>query len=153
MTPTVNRPENCSSYSMRYRCTLDDIGRLLVSFALAAFLPLVIVIRHILQLSRGATGSRVVIGWTCLAIYGSVAFVNFYLSVIRPWLHQRRGKGSYEHVSGIPVVHSLFLLAAVLTLPPNIYSGILMVLLLGLDTGAAHWAAFAFARDFLQKRG
>ena len=87
------------------------------------------------------------------AIYGLAALFNFYLSVIRPWLHNRRDEGEYKHVSGIPIVHSLFLVTAVVTLSPNVLAGILMVLLLGLDTGAAHWAAYAMASEFLPKRG
>tara|TARA_A100000171_G_scaffold45241_1_gene48755 strand:+ start:830 stop:1246 length:417 start_codon:yes stop_codon:yes gene_type:complete len=138
---------------MRTTWTLNDIGCVLSVFALAAFLPLAIVGRHLFQSNADTTISHAVAGWACLTIYGLAALFNFYLSLIRPWLHTRRDEGEYKHVSGIPIVHSLFLLAARVTLPPNVLAGILMLLLLGLDTGAAHWAAFAVASEFLPKRG
>jgi len=138
---------------MRSTWTLNDLGCVLGVFALAAFLPLAIVGRHLFQSNADSTTSHAFAGWVCLAIYGLAALFNFYLSVIRPWLHGRRNEGEYKHVSGIPIVHSLFLLAAVVTLPPNALAGILMLLLLGLDTGAAHWAALAVASEFLPKRG
>lgn len=138
---------------MRHGLTLNDIGCLLAVFALAVFLPLAIVGRHLLQSSAEETTLRSLLGWSGLAIYGFAATLNFYLSVIRPWLHWRRGDADYKHVSGIPIVHSLFLIIAIVTLPPNIVAGILMLLLLGLDTGAAHWAAIAAATEFLRKRG
>lgn len=59
------------------------------------------------------------------------------------------GEGGYRHGSGILFVHSLFLLAAIVTLPPNTLAGILMLLVLGLDTEAA----IAFASEFVPKRG
>jgi hypothetical protein len=135
---------------MRSHWKLNDIGCLLGVFALAAFLPLAIVGRHLFQSNTELPGSHAVVGGVCLAIYGLAALMNFYLSAIRPWLHSRR-TGEYRHVSGIPIVHSLFLLAAVVTFPPNILAGLLMLLLLAIDTGAAHWAAFAVATEFLSK--
>ena len=138
---------------MRSSWTLNDLGCVLCVFALAAFLPLAIVGRHLLQANVYATSFYAYVGWACLAIYGLAALSNFYLSVVRPWLHTRRDKGEYKHVSGIPIVHLLFLFAAIVTLPPNTLAGILMLALLGLDTGAAHWAALAFAFEFLPKRG
>lgn len=122
-------------------------------FALAAFLPLAILGRHLFHSNADTATSHAFAGWVCLAIYGLAALFNFSMSVIRPWLHTRRDKGEYRHVSGIPIVHSLFLLAAIVTIPPNVLAGILMLLLLGLDTGAAHWAAFAVASELLPKRG
>ncbi|QDT10508.1 hypothetical protein K239x_24650 [Planctomycetes bacterium K23_9] len=97
--------------------------------------------------------NHALVGWMCLAVYGLAALTNFYLSFIRPWIHSRWGTGEYKFVSGIPIVHSLFLLAAIVTLPSSVLAGILMLLLLGLDTGAAHWAAYAVATEFLPKRG
>jgi hypothetical protein len=122
-------------------------------FALAVFLPIAIVGRHLFQSNADTATSHAIAGSVCLTIYGLAALFNFHLSVIRPWLHTRRDNGEYKHVSGIPVVHSLFLLAAIVTLPPSLLAGILMLLLLGLDTGAAHWAAYAVASEFFPKRG
>ncbi|MEZ6138879.1 MAG: hypothetical protein R3C53_28675 [Pirellulaceae bacterium] len=138
---------------MRSSWTLKNLGCVLSVFGLAAFLPLAIVSRHLLHANVGATLTHAYAGSACLAIYGLAALFNFYLSVVLAWPHTRRDKGEYKHVSGIPIVHSLFLLAAIVTLPPNTLAGILMLALLGLDTGAAHWAAFAAASEFLPKRG
>lgn len=138
---------------MRSSWTLSDLGCVFGVFALAAFIPLAIVGRHLFQSNAGDTTTHSFVGWVCLAIYGLAALFNFYLSVIRPWLHTRRDMGDYKHVSGIPIVHSLFLLAAIVTLPPNVLAGMLMLVLLALDTGAAHWAAVALASEFLPKRG
>jgi hypothetical protein len=124
------------------------MGCLLGVFALAALLPVAIVGRHLFQFNADPATRHALVGWLCLAVYGLAALFNFYLSVIRPWMHSRRGKGKYKHVSGIPIVHSLFLLIAIVTLPPNVLAGMLMLLLLGLDTGSAHWAAFAVATEF-----
>jgi hypothetical protein len=138
---------------MRSNWTLQDTGCLLGVFALAAFLPVAIIGRHFYQSNADPTMSHPLIGWTCLAVYGMAALTNFHLSFIRPWIHSRWGEGEYKFVSGIPIVHSPFLLVAIVTLPSNVIAGILMLLLLGLDTGAAHWAAIAVASEFLPKRG
>lgn len=138
---------------MRSTWTLNDLGCVLGVFALAAFLPLAIAGRHLLQYNTDPTTKHALVGWLCLAAYGFTAVFNFYLSVIRPWLHSLRDKGEYKYVSGIPIVHSLFLFVAIVTLPPSVLPGLLMLLLLLLDTGAAHWAAFAFTRELLAKRG
>ncbi len=138
---------------MRSTWTLQDIGCLLGIFALAVFLPVAIVGRHLFQSNVDPATNHRLVGWICLAVYGVAALTNFYLSFIRPWIHSRWGKGEYRFVSGIPIVHSLFLFAAIVTLPSNAFAGTLMLLLLGLDTGAAHWAAYAVATEFLPKRG
>lgn len=138
---------------MRSYWTLNDVGCLLGIFAVAAFLPLAIVGRHIFQSNADTTTFHTLVGCVCLSLYAIAAIFNFHLSAIRPWLHARRGNGEYIHVSGIPIVHSLFLLVAIITLPPSVLAGILMLVLLGLDTGAAHWAAIAAASELLPKRG
>lgn len=138
---------------MRPRLTLADYAFLFGLFAYAAFPPVAIVGRHFFQFPGGTADSWPFVGWICLAIYGLVAIFNFCMSIIRPRLHDRRGQDDYQHVSGIPIVHSLFLVGAIAILPPSITAGMLMLVLLCLDTGAAHWAAFAFARDFLSERG
>lgn len=137
---------------MRSTWTLNDIGCVLSVFALAAFLPLAIVGRHLFQSNAEPALFHTRAGWVCLVIYGFSALSNFYLSMIRPWLHTRIGTGEYKHVSGIPIVHSVFLSDTTVTLPPNAVAGILTLLLLGIDTCAAHWAAFALASEFLPKR-
>ncbi|TWU44669.1 hypothetical protein Poly51_59380 [Rubripirellula tenax] len=139
--------------NVQQRLTLNDIGCLLTVFGIAAFVPLAIVGRHLLQTTTANTATNLTAGWILLSIYAFFAILNFHLSAIRPWLHMRRGGTDYKHVSGIPIVHIIFMALAIFALPPSLLAGILMLVLLALDTGAAHWAALAFAREFLPKRG
>jgi|SRR6056297_1766253 len=139
--------------NVQQRLTPNDIGCLLAVFGIAVFVPLAIIGRHFLQTTTANTATNFIAGWTLLSIYAFFAIFNFYLSAIRPWLHLRRGVTDFKHVSGIPIVHIVFLALAIFALPPNLLAGILMLGLLALDTGAAHWAALAFAREFLPKRG
>ncbi|QDS93560.1 hypothetical protein FF011L_23300 [Roseimaritima multifibrata] len=139
--------------NVQQRLTPNDIGCLLTVFGIAASVPLAIVGRHFLQTATENTATNLIVGWTLLSIYAFFAILNFYLSAIRPWLHSRSGATDYKHVSGTPIVHTIFLALAIFALPPSLMAGILMLVLLALDTGAAHWAALAFAREFLPKRG
>ncbi|HBE70910.1 MAG TPA: hypothetical protein DDW52_22420 [Planctomycetaceae bacterium] len=127
------------------------MGCLLGVSALAAFLPVAIIGRPLHQSNADPTMDHALVGWTCLAIYAMAALTNFHLSFIRPWIHSRWGEGEYKFVSGIPVAHSLFLLVAIVALPSSVIAGILMLLLLGLDTGAAHWVAITAAFEFRSK--
>lgn len=138
---------------MRHRPKLDELGCLVVACLVAVYPPLGIVAIHFLRhVPEDEEWRGVGIGWTCLAIYGCAATLNFYLSLVRPWLHQRRGDGQYKHVSGIPVVHSIFLWIAIVALPPSFFTGALMLLLLALDSGAPHWFALVVAMEVLRKR-
>lgn len=129
----------------------NDIGCLVAVFGIAVFVPLAIVGRHFLQKTTAYITTSMIAGWTLLSIYAFFAIFNFYLSAIRPWLSLRRGETDIKHVSGIPIVHTVFLALSIFTMPPSLSAGILMLVLLALDTGAAHWAALAFAREFLSK--
>ena len=131
----------------------NNIGCLFAVFAAAVLVPLAIVGRHLFQTWTPDTSINPILGWVCLGTYALFAAFNFYLSTIRPRIHVRSGADGYKHISGIPIVHVVFLLVALIALPANVWAGILMLLLLVLDTGAAHWAALAIAREFIPKRG
>jgi hypothetical protein len=139
--------------NVQQRLTPNDFGCLLAVFGIALFIPVAIVVRHFLQTTTANNATSLIAGWTLLSLYAFFAVINFYLSAVRPWLHLRRGEIDFKHVSGIPIVHIVFLALAIFTLPPSLWAGILMLVLLALDTGAAHWAALAFAREFSSKIG
>ena len=75
-----------------------------------------------------------------LAIGGTVCCINFYLSFLRyPLYRLRRGrKEDYKFVSGFPVVGSLFVGLAMLSLRQTQWVLVPAIALIVIDTGGLH---------------
>ncbi len=85
-----------------------------------------------------------------LAVLGLlVGLCNVYLSIGRPWLYRRR-RGSmegYRHVSGIPLVGSLLVVAAGVVGFGLGVTAVIGLLALALDPGGLPWFLVATWRD------
>ena len=111
---------------------------------LAAALPLA------LAAATALTSVRIgypMLGWGLLALGGTVALVNFYLSVVRDYLHRkRRPKQQYRHVSGVPFF-GLAVVPGLYLVPHQPWLTFVVMLLMLIDTAGMHWFAYAVWSD------
>src|SRR5688572_28641676 len=92
-----------------------------------------------------------VIGFSVGAL---VCLTNAYLSFLRYPLFLRRGgkKEEFQWVSGIPVIGSVLVVAALVFGREPRWLTAVGVLLILLDTGGPHWFVFVLVRDALAKK-
>jgi hypothetical protein len=77
------------------------------------------------------------------------AFLNFWLSFIRPNLYRKRhgGMEGFKNVSGIPIVGTIFLLVAVYFSFGSVAAAIVGLIACMCDTGGITWFVIATWKD------
>lgn len=82
-----------------------------------------------------------ILAWGALLLGGFLALLNVFLAFVRPLILQSRGIPPEEqrHVSGFPIVASVFLMLSTLPFFPQIWPCIAVTVLLLLDTGGPLW--------------
>jgi hypothetical protein len=94
-----------------------------------------------------------IVGAALLILGVLVCALNFYLSFVRYPLHLLRGNpGQYRHVSGLPVLGSVLVVAALLMTRLPGWAVTLGIASAVLDTGGLHWFAAVMAWDALIRR-
>ena len=134
---------------------LGDIVFLTVVLALVVGTPLIVVKNHFLTATiEDYSNIAKYIGYTVLTILTLIVITNINLSFIRPWRYKQKHGSfeNYQNISGIPCIGSIFVLAAALLLPPNIFFGILLLALFLMDPGALHFALNAILSDLINAR-
>jgi hypothetical protein len=113
--------------------------------------PVLLALASLLAVDRPA-GPRAV---GCLTAAAVFAIINVSLSVVRPCLYRWR-TGSYagmRHVSGIPMLGSLFVTFALVLGFGNNGVALTSLVILAVDTAGAFWALVAILRDGTVWRG
>ncbi len=88
--------------------------------------------------------------WILLVLASAVAFLNFYLAFLRPFLYAKRHGNSLEgdnHASGFPVVGSILTVAAVSVGWAQMPVAITGLILLLADVGGTVWFLAIMSRD------
>ena len=123
---------------MKYASREDII--VVVIFAIAGIIvPGVVVMHHFmgvdplspLHLSWGRTGLG--IAFTVLAT--AVCLLNCYLSLIVPWLYERRhgSLADFAGMSGLPLIGSFFVLCSGALMPPSLSLGVYLLVIYVID--------------------
>lgn len=99
----------------------------------------------------GAEGAKPgLMCWILVALASAVAFFNFYLAFLRPFLYAKRhGNASegYNHASCIPVVGSILTVAALIAGWAQMPVAIAGLILLLADVGGTVWFLAIMSRD------
>ena len=115
-------------------------------------IPTVIALRHFYGLDPLAwlqpMSGRQWVGllFTLLAV--TVCLLNFYLTILAPWLYQKR-HGSMEGfglISGLPLIGGIFVLVAGSLMPASLYLGIFFLMLYAMDGNGLPWLFFSTLR-------
>jgi hypothetical protein len=88
--------------------------------------------------------------WVLIVLASVVAAVSLYLSFLRPFLYAKRHGNAtegYRHVSGIPIVGSIFAALAVLVAWGQMSVAAAGLTVLLVDTGGVVWLLSALSHD------
>jgi hypothetical protein len=123
----------------------EDVVVIIIFALLSLIVPAVVVLRHFIGIDPLAmlhlTWGRTVfgIGFTLLA--SGVCLLNFYLSLLVPWLYKRQhgSMADFAHMSGLPVIGGFFIFCAGALMPPSVLLGIFLLLLYVVDGNGLPW--------------
>lgn len=78
-----------------------------------------------------------------------LGILNFYLSLVRPWLYRRRNgsMAGYRFDSGLPMIGTLFIVVAGMVGFGEALTALIGLAALALDTGGAPWFLIATWHD------
>jgi hypothetical protein len=91
------------------------------------------------------------LGYIMFAVAALIAASNFYLSFVRAPVHWCLG-WECPNISGVPVVGSLFLVAAVALVKWSAFVWLGVLLLCAIDTGGVVWFCLVMAWEFTKKK-
>ena len=117
----------------------EDVIVFIIFATIGLLIPFVVVLRHFIGIGPLSSlhinwgGTFVGAVFTLLAI--GVCLLNFYLSILLPWLHKRRhgSMADFRGMSGIPLVGGIFVLCAGALMPSSVLFGIFLLLLYVID--------------------
>lgn len=111
------------------------------------FAPAFLLIASIVSWARRQGGGSASLGFAVVGLLFGV--LNSYLSVVRPWLYQRR-RGSmecYQFISGLPLLGTLFVAVAGVLGFGELPTALVGLVALVLDTGGLPWFLVATWHD------
>jgi hypothetical protein len=119
----------------------EDIAVLIIFSAVALIVPTVLVSHHFYGVDPLAwlridwEAGRTFVGGILGVVALLVSAFNFHVSVVVPWLYQRRcgTMAGFAHMSGLPIMGSLFVVAAGALLPPVPWLGAFLLVLYVID--------------------
>ena len=88
--------------------------------------------------------------YTVLGLAGAIAALNLHLAFTRPWLYSLRTRGSmegYRRASGVPLVGTALVVAAIMMAFGDWSFAAGGLLVLALDVGGTPWFLAAISRD------
>ena len=126
---------------------------LILFISAALHVPTAVVLRHFFDIDPLAllhiNWGRTVVGVTFSLLATAVTGLNFYLSIIAPWMHQRQhgNMQNYSNISGIPAIGGFFIFCAGALLPSSIAVGTFLLTLYTLDTGGLPWFLYCWLSE------
>ncbi|UCF02438.1 MAG: hypothetical protein JSV14_01920 [Deltaproteobacteria bacterium] len=117
----------------------EDIVVLVIFVTIGLIVPGVVVLRHFIGIDPmsflNIKWGRTVLGFVFTLLATGVCLLNFYLTLLVPWLYKRRhgSMADFAHMSGLPLVGGFFILCAGALMPPSVPLGIYLLLLYVID--------------------
>ena len=123
----------------------EDVIVFILFAAIGLLIPVVVALRHFIGINPLSSlhinwgGTAVGTVFTLLAT--GVCLLNFYLSILVPWLYKWRhgSMADFRGVSGLPVVGGIFILCAGALMPSSVSFGIFFLLLYIIDGNGIPW--------------
>ena len=117
----------------------EDIVVLVIFVIIGLIVPGVVVLRHFIGIDPlsllNIKWGRTVLGIVFALLATGVCLLNFYLSLLVPWLYRRRhgSMADFAHMSGLPLIGGFFIFCAGALMPPSVPLGIYLLLLYVID--------------------
>ena len=117
----------------------EDVIVLIIFATIGLIIPAVVALRHFIGIDPLSmlhiTWVRTVLGIVFTLLATGVCLLNFYLSLLVPWLHKRRhgSMADFRGVSGLPVIGGFFICFAGALMPSSVLLGIFLLLLYVID--------------------
>ena len=116
-------------------------------------IPLVVAARHFFDIDPLAllhiTWGRTVIGIIFTILATAVCLLNFWLSIIEPWLYNRKygSMAEYAGMSGLPLIGGFFIVFAGALMPSSVLLGSYLLLLYLIDGNGFPVLLIGIVRD------
>jgi hypothetical protein len=123
----------------------EDVIVLIIFATIGLIIPAVVALRHFIGIDPLSmlhiTWGRTVVGVVFTLLATGVCLLNFYLSLLVPWLYKRRhgSMADFAHMSGLPWLGGIFIFFAGALMPPSVLLGILLLLLYVIDGNGIPW--------------
>jgi hypothetical protein len=123
----------------------EDVIVIIIFATIGLLIPAVVALRHFLGIDPLSMlhikWGRTVLGVVFALLATGVCLLNFYLSLLVPWLYKRRhgSMADFANVSGLPVVGGFFIFCAGALMPPSAPLGIFLLLLYVIDGNGILW--------------
>ena len=117
----------------------EDIVVLVIFVIIGLIVPGVVVLRHFIGIDPlsllNIKWGRTVLGIVFTLLATGVCLLNFYLSLLVPWLYERRhgSMADFAHMSGLPLIGGFLIFCAGALMPPSVMLGIYLLLLYVID--------------------
>jgi len=129
----------------------EDIVVLVIFVIIGLIVPGVVVLRHLIGIDPlsllNIKWGRTVLGIVFALLATGVCLLNFYLSLLVPWLYKRRhgSMADFAHMSGLPLIGGFFIFCAGALMPPSVPLGIYLLLLYVIDGNGIPCVLFRFS--------
>ena len=129
----------------------EDIVVLVIFVIIGLIVPGVVVLRHFIGIDPlsllNIKWGRTVLGIVFTLLATGVCLLNFYLSLLVPWLYRRRhgSMADFAHMSGLPLIGGFFIFCAGALMPPSVPLGIYLLLLYVIDGNGIPCVLFRFS--------
>lgn len=123
----------------------EDVYVVIFFAAVGVAVPAVIILHQFLGINIlhfvKPVAARQVLGVLLSLAAVLVCAVNFYLSIINPWLYKKEhgSEEGYDAPSGLPIVSGFFIIGAAMLLPESTILGIFLLALYAIDTQGIAW--------------
>ncbi len=123
----------------------EDVIAFIIFATIGLIIPVVVALRHFIGIdplsSLHINWGRTVVGTVFTLLATGVCLLNFYLSILVPWLYKRQHgtMADFRGVSGLPVVGGIFILCAGALMPSSVSLGIFLLLLYVIDGNGIPW--------------
>jgi hypothetical protein len=131
----------------------EDVIVLIIFVTLGLIIPAVVVLRHFIGVDPLSMlhikWGRTVVGVVFTILATGVCLLNFYLTLVVPWLHKRRygSMANFGHVSGLPLIGGFFVFCAGALMPPSVPLGIYLILLYVIDGNGIPWVLISIIQN------
>jgi hypothetical protein len=128
-----------SKNSIMANLSREDVIAFIIFSTIGLIIPVVVALQHFIGIDPLSLlhikWARTVVGNVFTLLATGVCLLNFYLSILVPWLHKRRhgSMADFRGVSGLPVVGGLLILCAGALMPSSVLFGIFLLLLYVVD--------------------
>lgn len=123
----------------------EDVIVIIIFATIGLIIPAVVALRHFIGIDPLSmlhiTWVRTVVGIVFTFLATGVCLLNFYLSLLVPWLYKRQhgSMADFAHMSGLPMIGGFFIFCAGALMPPSVLLGIFLLLLYVIDGNGIPW--------------